>query len=114
LERQGTRKSKRAMTMVNETNYFISSRKDLTPKEAYQLIRNHWHIENKLHWQKDITWKEDRQRTKTGNAPSILSYFRSLALTFIRKKHQSVTKAIEGFTETPQSYLNLLTQLNIV
>lgn len=71
-------------------------------------------IENKLHWQKDVTWQEDRLRARTGNTPSILSYLRSLALQFIRQKHVSVTQAIEQFTEQPQAYLNLLTQLQIV
>lgn len=114
LERSGQRSSKRTKTTVNETIYFISSNKDLTPNQAYQLIRNHWHIENKLHWQKDVTWKEDRSRARKGNTPAILSYLRSLALSLIKKKHQSVTSAIETFTENPRSYLNLLTQLNIV
>lgn len=114
LERTGIRQTKQNLKPISETIYFISSRPDLTPQQAYQFIRNHWHIENKLHWQKDVTWKEDRQRTRTGNAPSILSYLRSLAIQFVRQKHDSVTKAIEQFTEQPQTYLNLLTQLQIV
>jgi predicted transposase YbfD/YdcC len=114
LERKGTRMTKRSTQTIDETIYFISSRQDLTPEEAYQFIRNHWHIENKLHWQKDITWKEDRSRATTGNTPSILSYLRSLALQFIKQKHHSVTQAIEIFTEQPHQYLNLLTQLHLV
>lgn len=114
LHRVGTRVTKRARTTVDETIFFITSRADLTPAVAYQFLRNHWHIENKLHWQKDVTWREDRQRTKTGHAPSILSYLRSLALDCIRQKYTSVTQAIEQFTEQPQTYLNLLTQLQLV
>ena len=86
----------------------------MTPEQAYQFLRHHWHIENKLHWQKDITWAEDRQRIKTGYAPEILSYLRSFALQCIKQKYESVTKAIEHFTEEPRSYLNLLTTLQIV
>jgi predicted transposase YbfD/YdcC len=114
LERRGVRTTKRAVEEVNETLYFITSRKGLTPKAAYQFLRNHWHVENKLHWQKDVTWKEDRQRTKSGQAPSILSYFRSLALQCIRQKYTSTTQAIEQFTERPQTYFSLLTSLKIV
>lgn len=114
LERKGIRLTKRTVGSVNETMYFITSRESLTPIEAYYFLRHHWHIENKLHWQKDVTWKEDRQRTKTGNAPSILSYLRSLALTCIRKKYASITKAIEIFTEKPRTYFTLLTQLHLV
>ena len=114
LERSGIRSHKGNQKHIHETIYFISSRKDLSPKDAYQFIRNHWHIENKLHWQKDITWKEDRQRAKTGNTPDILSYLRSLALQFIRQKHHSVTKAIDIFAEQPRQYLNLIAQLHLV
>ena len=114
LERTGVRTTKRTQKEINETIYFISSRGNLTPKDAYQFLRNHWHIENKLHWQKDVTWKEDRQRAKTGHTPSILSYLRSFALQCIKIKYTSITKAIDVFTEKPTTYLNLLTQLQIV
>lgn len=114
LERKGMRITKRKEKTINETIYFITSRDSLTPVEAYHFLRNHWHIENKLHWQKDVTWKEDRQRTKTGNAPSILSYLRSVALQCIRHEYASVTQAIENFAERPRSYLRLLTKLQIV
>lgn len=114
LERRGKRLSKRTQTIINETIYFISSRAELTPQAAATFIRQHWHIENKLHWQKDVTWREDRQRTKTGEAAGILSYLRSLALSCIKQKYTSVTQAIETFTEKPKAYLALLTQLHLV
>lgn len=114
LERKGWRITKRTKTRINETIYFISSRATLIPRQTYRLIRDHWHVENKLHWQKDVTLKEDRQRTKTGNAPSILSYLRSLAIQFIRQEYHSVTQAIEDFTERPNTYTKLLIQQKIV
>ncbi len=114
LKRSGTRINKGFETEVNEEVFFITSRVDLTPTQSNNFLRNHWHIENKLHWQKDVTLKEDRQRTKMGNAPSILSYLRSLTIQFIKTKYTSVTKAIETFTEKPNTYLNLLNQLQLV
>lgn len=114
LRRTGTRETKRAKTPVDETIYFITSREDLTPEQAYTFLRNHWHIENKLHWQKDVSLKEDRQRTKTGHAPSILSYLRSFAIQCVRAKYESVTRALELFTERPNTYLDLLHQLQLV
>lgn len=114
LKREGIRKTKRVKTDIDETIYFISSRDDLTPEQAYTFLRNHWHIENKLHWQKDITWKEDRQRSKTGHTPSVLSYLRSFALQCIKTKHDSITRALEMFTERPNTYLKLIHQLQLV
>jgi len=114
LERVGKRFNKGNETTINETVFFITSRQDLTPQTAYSFLRNHWHIENKLHWQKDVTWSEDRSRARVGNTPSILSYLRSFALECIKRKYKSVTRAIETFTEEPSQYFQLLSTLQIV
>lgn len=114
LTRSGTRVNKGNLTEITETIFFISSRKDLTPQQAYTFLRSHWHIENKLHWQKDVTWREDRSRAKCGNTPSILSYLRSFALQCLRKQYPSMTQAVETFTEQPKVYLNLLASLQLV
>ncbi len=67
-----------------ETRYYLS---DLTlePKEFNQYIRNHWSIENKLHWQLDVTFREDLQRTQTGNTPENLAIVRKLSLQLLNK-----------------------------
>ena len=42
------------------------------PPQAQKLarvIRQHWQIENNLHWVKDVLWKEDQALQKKGNAP---------------------------------------------
>ena len=46
-------------------------------------IRNHWSIENNLHWQLDVTFREDLQRTRVGNAPENLAIVRKLALQLL-------------------------------
>lgn len=62
-----------------ETRFYLCDLA-LQPHEFNQYIRNHWSIENKLHWQLDITFREDLQRTKTGNAPENLAIVRKLSL----------------------------------
>ena len=32
------------------------------PEELLALVRNHWHIENRLHYARDFTYDEDRCR----------------------------------------------------
>ena len=59
-----------------ETRFYLSDLA-LEPKDFNQYIRNHWSIENRLHWQLDVTFREDLQRTKTGNAPENLATGRS-------------------------------------
>jgi len=65
-----------------ETRFYLSDLA-LEPKAFNQYIRNHWSIENKLHWQLDVTFREDLQRTKTGNAPENLAIIRKLSLQLL-------------------------------
>lgn len=114
LERSGWRCHKGTKTRIKETIFLITSRADLRPREALVLLRQHWGIENQLHWQKDYTFHEDRQRTRNKNAPTILAYLRSLAVSLLRQIYDSITKALDIFTERPRAYKRLLTRLNIV
>ncbi|EQX90879.1 H repeat-associated protein ydcC, partial [Escherichia coli UMEA 3200-1] len=43
--------------------YYISSA-DLTAEKFATAIRNHWHVENKLHWRLDGVPQEDNLTTK--------------------------------------------------
>ena len=67
-----------------EIRYYLSDLL-LDPKDFNHYIRNHWSIENKLHWQLDITFREDAQKTKTGNAPQNLATVRKLALQVLNQ-----------------------------
>ncbi len=67
-------------TPVDETVYCISSR-ILTAGETASHSRKHWKIENNLHWEKDWLFLEDRQTLRSGNAPQIMSFLRSAALS---------------------------------
>ncbi|GHT37715.1 putative transposase YncI [Bacteroidia bacterium] len=50
------------------------------------LVRDHWPIENSLHWHLDVTFKEDACRTGSGHAPGNLSVIRKFALQLIAKQ----------------------------
>ena len=58
------------------------------------LIRDHWSIENNLHWHLDVTFSEDDCRARTGHAPENLNLLRKLALSKIRnqKDNKSMKK----------------------
>uniref|UniRef100_UPI00111910E3 transposase n=1 Tax=Mycobacterium ulcerans TaxID=1809 RepID=UPI00111910E3 len=42
-------------------------------------MRQHWGIENSLHWIRDVTFDEDRQRAHTGNGAQVLATLRNNA-----------------------------------
>ncbi|MCU0355225.1 MAG: ISAs1 family transposase [Cytophagales bacterium] len=50
--------------ITTESRFYLSSLA-LGPKEFNSLVRRHWSIENCLHWQLDVTFAEDRQRTRS-------------------------------------------------
>lgn len=66
------------------TRYYISSQ-TLSLKEHSLQIREHWGIENRLHWHLDVTFGEDACRARSGNAAENLSVLRKIALQRIRQ-----------------------------
>lgn len=64
--------------------YYISD--ENFPKAAYfnMLARGHWSIENQLHWNLDVTFKEDASRARKGYAAQNLSAIRKLAMQIIK------------------------------
>lgn len=64
--------------------YYISSHKPDAKKIA-QMIRSHWSIENQLHWQLDVSFNEDRSRTRRDNGGQNLALVRRLCLTLFKK-----------------------------
>src|SRR5512143_3642294 len=64
-----------------ETAYYLSSMA-LTAAQAAQIIRNHWGIENRLHYVRDVTLNEDASRIRRN--PGIFALLRSFALNLLR------------------------------
>jgi len=62
-----------------ETRYYISS--IVKPAEAFNgLIRQHWGVENKLHWVLDVNFNEDKSRIREGYGDQNFSTIRRIAL----------------------------------
>jgi predicted transposase YbfD/YdcC len=82
------RKIKTKTKRTTETAYFISSLPSATKaKVFYDGIRNHWQIENSLHYVKDVTFREDRSRIRTGNSPQNKSLIIDIVMNIFRKNN---------------------------
>ncbi|WP_459189746.1 ISAs1 family transposase [Parabacteroides sp. APC149_11_2_Y6] len=68
--------------MTKETQYFISSL-ELDARLAMDSIRKHWNIENNLHWQLDVSFREDFIRMDR-KAMMNLSALNKLALPVLK------------------------------
>ncbi|MGK3207748.1 ISAs1 family transposase [Amycolatopsis sp. MEPSY49] len=58
-------------------------------------LRRHWEIENRLHWVRDTTYREDHPRVRTGTAPRAMATLRNLAISALRTAgHTSIAAAL--------------------
>jgi len=67
-----------------ENHYYISSQLLLSAKQAMSDARNHWGIENGLHWVLDIAFREDECRVRAGHAAENFAVVRHLALNLLK------------------------------
>jgi len=67
-----------------QTRLYISS-DDKDAAYYNNAVRGHWSIENHLHWHLDVSFNEDANRSRSGNAPQNLNILRKVALQRITK-----------------------------
>jgi predicted transposase YbfD/YdcC len=63
--------------------YCISSA-DLSAKKLAEAARQHWHVENKLHWSLDVALREDACKIHRGQAAENLARVRHIALNYLK------------------------------
>ena len=68
-----------------DVRYYILSKK-LSPKKFARVVASHWSIENQLHWQLDVTFREDHSRIRKGHADVNFSTLRKTALTLLKNE----------------------------
>lgn len=61
-----------------------------------RFVREHWGIENKVHWVRDVVFGEDAHHTYLGAAAQVMATFRNLAVALLR------LAGITGITRTLQ------------
>jgi predicted transposase YbfD/YdcC len=64
--------------------YYISSL-NVGPEEISRIIRNHWQIENNLHWVMDMTFRQDECRIRTGNAAANFATIKHAANNLLQR-----------------------------
>jgi len=68
-----------------ETRYYISSLSG-NARQILQAARNHWRIENELHWSLDVAFREDDCRVRKDHAPENLAILRHLVLSLLKQE----------------------------
>jgi len=104
---------------TNETSYYLSNLSvkkstEETSQELVQAIREHWGVESE-NWIRDVTFNEDKIKTKSGNQAQIMASLRSLGIRVLRKtKMNNFQAAIEKFIDCPEQFKAVLRQVNFL
>jgi predicted transposase YbfD/YdcC len=69
-----------------ERRYFISSHSGQEAQKLATLIRNHWRVENQLHWTLDVSFNEDQCRVGVANAAENLARIRRISLVLLKNE----------------------------
>lgn len=86
LEVERTITKKRSGETRREVAYAVTSlsAERASARQLLQLWREHWHIENKLHWVRDVTFDEDRSQVRTERIPQVMAALRNVAISLLR------------------------------
>lgn len=76
-----------------ETRYYISSL-TLDARQILNSVRQHWAVENNLHWCLDVGFREDECRARIGDSTENFAILRRIALMLL-KKEQSFKGGIQ-------------------
>lgn len=92
----------------NETAYFISDL-NWNAEQFHHLVRDHWKIENCLHWVKDVVHKEDKNNIRSANGPICAAVCSTIAINFHRKQqHHSITEGQILFRANVKELFNMI------
>lgn len=70
-----------------ETVYIVTSltAREAAPRHIAAYLRGHWGIENKVHWVRDATLREDPSKVRAASRPRALATLRNLVMGLIRQ-----------------------------
>jgi predicted transposase YbfD/YdcC len=79
-----------------ETVCFIGSRV-MSAKKYGRGLRDHWQIENGLHWHLDVTFREDANRVQRRTEATNFSLLRRMALSMLKKNPSKHSIEVKRF-----------------
>ena len=102
---------KRTGQVRRETVYGITS---LAPQRVdaarlLNLVRQHWAIENKSHWVRNVTYDEDCSQVRCGSSPQTMVALRNLVIGLMRSAGETdIAAACRCFAAQPWAALALI------
>lgn len=90
--------------LSEQVRYGITSLspKSASPEQVLKYKRNHWTIENRLHWVRAVIFDEDRSQVHCGNTHHVMATIRNLAISLLRLADQdSIAQAVRFCAARP-------------
>lgn len=85
------------------------SRRRAGAEELLVIARQHWHIENKSHWVRDVTFDEDRSQVRSGNIPQVMAAIRNTVIGLMRMAGETnIAAACRRYASQPWTALALI------
>ena len=76
-----------------------------------ELVCEHWGMENRLHWVRDVTLGEDRCRVPRGHAPQVLAAVRNAVIHLlagvVAPNHAAAIRRLNAHSEEALALLDL-------
>lgn len=69
-----------------QSHYFIYSCIGLNAEQMMKYKRNHWSIENNLHWVLDMAFREDESRARKDNSAENFNVIRQIAFNILKSE----------------------------
>jgi predicted transposase YbfD/YdcC len=70
-----------------ERHYYISSLgRKVRAKRMAGYVRGHWSVENNLHWQLDVSFREDQRRIRKGHGAENFSRLSRVSLNLLKRE----------------------------
>lgn len=94
-----------------EVVYGVTSltREKAGPEHLLDFTRCHWHIENRSHWVRDVTFDEDRSQVRRGSIPEAMAALRNTVIGLMRCAGESnIASACRRQAAQPWSALALI------
>jgi predicted transposase YbfD/YdcC len=96
-----------------QTRYGVTSLtvEQTSPHALLAFTRQHWAIENSLHWVRDVTFDEDRSVLHTGATHQVMASLRNLAISLLHLQgYWHIASTLRRFAANPDPALALVIQ----
>jgi len=107
LERTTVRNGKTTV----EVQFAITSvtREQADAAKLLACWRGHWHIENRLHWIRDVVYGEDKCQVRSGHGPQNLAALRNAAINLLRfSGRPKIAPSLRQFACQPRTLIRFL------